>query len=80
MCAQVLLALQRRSYSVAQQCALSVVPVRQRLKEPLIDITTDASITIARHAVALDGFEALVPSDAHVAALETSVLAAFTTT
>lgn len=65
-------------YSVPPELALATVTVHDRLGSPTIDIATAAGTVIARHHLAADGTGAVVAEHAHVTALETAALGAFT--
>jgi len=64
-------------YSVPPELAYSAVTVAARLGEPTVDIATSDGIVIARHRLAGDGVGAVIANHAHVTALNTAALAAF---
>jgi hypothetical protein len=74
-----LVAFRGNRYSVPPELAGSVVHVTHRLGTLTIDITTAGGTVIARHRRAPDGAGVTIRTEGHVAALETAVLAAFTT-
>ena len=76
---QALVAFRGNRYSVPPELADTVVHVTHRLGTLTIDITTGGGVVIARHRRAPDGAGVTIRTDAHVAALETAALAAFST-
>jgi transposase len=77
--AQALVAFAGNQYSVPPGLAGTTVTVKHRLGQPVLDISTAAGTVLARHERAVDGAGAVVRDSGHVRALETAVLAAFTT-
>lgn len=76
---QALVAFRGNRYSVPPELAGTLVHVTHRLGTLTIDIATAGGVVIARHRRAPDGAGVTIRTDAHVAALETAALAAFTT-
>jgi hypothetical protein len=66
-------------YSVPPGLMGVTVVVRQRLGTPTLSVVAQSGATLATHRVAPAGAGALVRSAEHRAALEKSVLSAFTT-
>jgi transposase len=66
-------------YSVPPGLAGTTLSVRQRLGRPTLEVTTPSGATLATHRVAPAGAGTLVRSAEHHAALETTVLSAFST-
>ena len=81
--AQALVAFRGNSYSVPPGLAGSTVTVSHRLGDPTLDITTGSGgggvTVLARHRREPDGAGVMVRDTVHVTALQTAVLAAFTT-
>jgi transposase len=77
--AQALVAFAGNQYSVPPGLAGTTVTVSQRLGQPVLDIVTAGGTVLARHERAGDGAGTVVRDSGHVRALETAVLAAFTT-
>ncbi len=77
--AQALVAFRGNFYSVAPGLAGHSVVVSHRLDELTIDVATTDGTVLARHRRVPDGAGVLVRQQVHVAALQTAVLAAFTT-
>lgn len=76
---QALVAFAGNHYSVPPGLAGTTVTVKHRLGQPALDIVTAGGTVLARHERAVDGAGAVVRDAGHVRALETAVLAAFTT-
>lgn len=76
---QALVAFAGNQYSVPPGLAGTTVTVKHRLGQPGLDIVTAGGTVLARHQRAADGAGALIRDAGHVRALETAVLAAFTT-
>jgi len=77
--AQALVAFAGNSYSVPPGLAGSTLTVSHRLGEYTLDIATASGTVLARHRREPDGAGVLVRDTLHVTALETAVLAAFST-
>lgn len=76
---QALVAFRGNSYSVPPGLAGATLTVSHRLGEPTLDLATASGIVLARHRREPDGAGVVVRDTVHVTALETAVLAAFTT-
>jgi transposase len=74
-----LVAYQGNRYSLPPGLEGGAVEVRHRLGEAELEILAPSGAVVARHRLASPGTGALVRADAHRAALEEVVLAAFTT-
>jgi len=74
-----LVSFEGNRYSVPPALAGQTVTARVRVGEPLVQIVSAAGVLIAAHRRAPAGAGQLVRSQAHQAALERAVLAAFTT-
>ena len=77
--AQALVAFAGNHYSVPPGLGGTTVTVTHRLGQPLLDIVTAGGVVLARHHRGVDGAGTVVRDSGHVRALETAVLAAFTT-
>lgn len=77
--AQALVAFRGNHYSVPPGLAGATVTVTHRLGALVIDIATTSGTVLARHRRELDGAGVAVRDSVHVAALATTVLAAFDT-
>jgi hypothetical protein len=77
--AQALVAFAGNYYSVPPGLAGATLSVRHRLGELTVDIATASGTVLARHRREPDGAGVLVRDTVHVTALETAVLAAFST-
>ena len=76
--AQALVAFIGNRYSTPPEFAHATVTVVWRLGSPLIDITTNSGIVIARHRRAGDGAGVMVRDHVHVSALDHAAMAAAT--
>jgi len=76
---QALVAFAGNQYSVPPGLGGTTVTVTHRLGQPVVDIATATGVVLARHHRAADGAGAVIRDAGHVRALETAVLAAFTT-
>lgn len=74
-----LVSFEGNRYSVPPTLAGQTVTVRVRVGEPVVQIISAASVLVASHRRAPAGASQVVRSQAHQAALERAVLAAFTT-
>ncbi|UOX99984.1 Mu transposase domain-containing protein [Blastococcus sp. PRF04-17] len=82
--AQALVAYRGNLYSVPPELAGTTVTVAHRLGADSIDIATAAApgrppTVLARHRLATDGAGVMIRDSGHVVALQTAVLAAFST-
>jgi len=77
--AQALVAFAGNHYSVPPGLAGATLSVSHRLGELTVDIATSSGTVLARHRREPDGAGVLVRDTMHVTALETAVLAAFST-
>jgi transposase len=77
--AQALVAFAGNAYSVPPGLAGSTVTVSHRLGQLTLDIATASGTVLARHRREPDGAGVLVRDTVHVVALESAVLAAFST-
>ncbi|MCF6745202.1 transposase [Blastococcus sp. KM273128] len=82
--AQALVAYRGNFYSVPPELAGTTVTVAHRLGAASIDIATGSGVgrpptVVARHRLATDGAGAMMRDSGHVIALESAVLAAFST-
>lgn len=76
---QALVAFRGNSYSVPPGLAGATVTVSHRLGELTLDLATASGTVLARHRREPDGAGVVVRDTVHVTALETAVLAAFST-
>lgn len=72
-------AFRSNRYSTPPELVASIVTITHRLGTATLDVSTGKGVVIARHRRAPDGAKATVHADGHVHALESAVLAAFTT-
>ena len=77
--AQALVALRGNHYSVPPGLAGATLSITHRLGEATLDVATATGTVLARHRREPDGAGVMVRDTVHVTALETAVLAAFTT-
>lgn len=77
--AQALVAFRGNRYSVPPGLAGATVSITHRLGEATPDVATASGTVLARHRREPDGAGVMVRDTVHVAALQTAVLAAFTT-